>query len=169
MSRSSPTARGNSSTSTARSSSRPRSSRTRWRAGRPFAGHWYRLPPVEPPADAVEAEERNPDSILAFYRRAIAYRNSSQALRRGAFTERVIEDRLWIYEREVGDERLVVAVNMGPEKVTVDEGAFSAASSPRIAVGTSLDREGEKVDGPVVLGPREAVIIELGEKLGVSS
>ncbi len=33
----------------------------RWRAGRPFAGHWHRLPPAEPPADAVEAEERNRD------------------------------------------------------------------------------------------------------------
>ena len=35
----------------------------RWRAGRPFAGHWYRLPPVEPPDDAVAGEERNRDRV----------------------------------------------------------------------------------------------------------
>jgi ATP-dependent helicase Lhr and Lhr-like helicase len=35
----------------------------RWRASRPFAGHWYRPPVVEPPADAVAAEERNRDRV----------------------------------------------------------------------------------------------------------
>jgi len=40
---------------------RSRSGFARWRQGRPFAGHWYRVPPPEPAADAVEEEERNRD------------------------------------------------------------------------------------------------------------
>ena len=34
---------------------------SRWRSERPFAGHWYRVPAVEAPADAVDEEERNRD------------------------------------------------------------------------------------------------------------
>lgn len=36
---------------------------SRWRATRPFAGNWYRLPPVPPPEDALEEEERNRDRV----------------------------------------------------------------------------------------------------------
>jgi ATP-dependent Lhr-like helicase len=44
----------------------PRSRRagfSRWRSQRPFAGHWYRVPPVTPPADAVEEEECSRDRV----------------------------------------------------------------------------------------------------------
>ncbi len=40
-----------------------RSGFSRWRADRPMAGNWYRLPPVEAPTDPVEAEECNRDRV----------------------------------------------------------------------------------------------------------
>jgi ATP-dependent helicase Lhr and Lhr-like helicase len=36
---------------------------SRWKASRPFAGAWMRVPSPAPPADAIDAEERNKDRV----------------------------------------------------------------------------------------------------------
>jgi len=56
----------------------PRSRRagfSRWREGRPFAGHWFRPAPVAPPADALEEEERTRERVrLLLDRHGVLFR-----------------------------------------------------------------------------------------------
>jgi ATP-dependent helicase Lhr and Lhr-like helicase len=47
----------------------------RWQASRPFAGSWFRLPPVEPPRDALDAEELRRDRVrLLLDRHGVLFR-----------------------------------------------------------------------------------------------
>ena len=41
----------------------------RWQASRPFAGNWFRLPPVEGPGDALDADELDRDRARAVLER----------------------------------------------------------------------------------------------------
>lgn len=65
----------------------------------------------------AEAEERDPDSILSFYRELIALRNSSPALLRGGWQELLPEDRqIAAYVRNLGDEEYTVLCNLSGEQ-----------------------------------------------------
>ena len=64
-----------------------------------------------------DPDERVDEAHLASYRAMIALRGGHEALRRGAFRTLVADDarNLWIFERTLGDERVVVAVNASGE------------------------------------------------------
>ncbi len=52
---------------------------SRWKATRPFAGAWMRVPAPEPPADAIDAEERNKDRVrLLLDRHGVLFRELLQ-------------------------------------------------------------------------------------------
>jgi glycosidase len=81
-----------------------------WGSDDPFCRKpmlWADLPPNADP------EERIREGHLEAYRALIALRRSSEALRRGAFKTLVADDarNLWVFERTLGDERVVVALN----------------------------------------------------------
>jgi alpha-glucosidase len=86
------------------------------------------------------AELRNdPASILNLYRRLIELRRRHRALSVGAFRLLAVEDKVLIYERRDGDERIVIALNLGPDQHPVTtpldfHGAIVLAS-------TRLDRD----------------------------
>ena len=57
----------------------------------------------------VEREEADPDSLLNFYRKAIALRKSISAVRHGSYREYFKRSkRLYVYTREFEDEKLLV-------------------------------------------------------------
>ncbi len=61
----------------------------------------------------VEAEDRDPGSMLRFYRRLIALRRAEPALAVGDWTPVVARGAVLAYERSVPGRRLVVALNLG--------------------------------------------------------
>ncbi len=60
----------------------------------------------------VEDEEKDENSVLNFYRRFVAYRNESNALKSGEFEEVYNKNGVLIFDRVLVDERLRVAVNL---------------------------------------------------------
>jgi glycosidase len=72
---------------------------------------WADLPPNEDP------DERIREGHLDAYRALIKLRSDTPALRRGAFKTLVADDarNLWVFERMLGDERVVVALNGSSE------------------------------------------------------
>jgi cyclomaltodextrinase len=77
---------------------------------------WSDLEPYERPAEnRVDGEQ------LAFYRDAIALRRGSPALLVGSFATILTDDvqQVWVFERTVDGERVLVALNAGEDEATV--------------------------------------------------
>ncbi|HEU4411937.1 MAG TPA: alpha-amylase family glycosyl hydrolase [Polyangiaceae bacterium] len=105
----------------------------------------------------VEAQERDPRSMLALTRALLRLRRASGALRAGAY--RGVEgapDGCFVYERRLGAERYLVALNFSSEarELAVPGGA-------RLVFSTGLDREG---DAPAAFALRgdEGCVFRLG-------
>ena len=116
--------------------------------------------PWLPVADAsggtnVAAQEGDPDSILALYRRLLALRRRSPALRAGRYRQVGSSSTVFLYLREQGEERMLVALSFGsiPIEVPVWPGT--------VEVGTSVAREGERVGRTCLLEPAEGLVIRL--------
>src|SRR6185312_14659632 len=63
---------------------------------------------------AVDAQESDPISVLAFARKMIALRKQSGALREGAFRAIDTGNALLVFERAATSERLLCAFNLSP-------------------------------------------------------
>lgn len=65
----------------------------------------------------VEAEQKDEDSILAFYKKLIRLRKENPVIAKGEISFKETEsDKLMAYERILGDQKLAVFCNMGEEK-----------------------------------------------------
>ena len=87
-----------------------------WGSDDPFCRKpmlWADLPPNEDPSERIRAGQ------LDAYRALISLRNDKPALRRGAFKTLVADDarNLWVFERRLGDEVVIVALNGSREPV----------------------------------------------------
>ncbi|HLT46032.1 MAG TPA: alpha-amylase family glycosyl hydrolase [Rubricoccaceae bacterium] len=110
----------------------------------------------------VEAQRGDPASMLAFYRRLLALRRERRALTAGLYTPHPADGDAMAYLREVadpasGDDRLLVALNLGAEPQTLDLEDHVGV----VLLGTHAEREGERVGGRLTLHPNEALIAEL--------
>jgi len=109
----------------------------------------------------VAAQDGDPGSVLATYRRLLALRRDNDALRGG--TLRLVEtgaaDVLaWV--REVPGERVLVAVNFAPESRTAH--IADATATWLVIGGSHLDPAAPESDGSLALRPFEAVILQAG-------
>jgi len=60
----------------------------------------------------VEIEEKNPDSVLNFYRKLSKLRNSSEILLNGEYEELYPEnEEIYMFSRSLGGKKLIIAVN----------------------------------------------------------
>ncbi|MEF8875520.1 MAG: alpha-amylase family glycosyl hydrolase, partial [Haloarculaceae archaeon] len=110
--------------------------------------------PVNPnyPEVNVEAARADPDSVWHHYRTLIDLRDEYDVLVYGEYADlEVGHERVWAYERTLGDERVVVVLAFAEEPVEVDPDAVG------------LPREGERLLGnypptgdPGTLRPYEA-------------
>jgi len=104
---------------------------------------------------SVEAQRRDPGSLLALHRELLALRRRTPALHRGGYrTHEASDDGLYAYWRSHGDQRVLVALNFGPEPRTLPVPA-DARRRLGTATGAAL------AEDPRVLGPRQAVILEI--------
>ena len=117
---------------------------------------WLPWPP-EPDARNVETLKREPDSILHLYRRLLAARRDSSALREGSLTLLPSADSLLVYRREHsrrehGADRRIVLINFSSESV-----AFESGAQHEIIISSDGQGEGLRFDGEV--GPNRALIL----------
>lgn len=106
---------------------------------------------------AVQA--RDPQSVLAFYKKMIALHAESEILRRGAFRELAIEDELFAFERSTGAQKLTVLLNFSPKQLhTKFIGEIVISNYDRIA-HTDSSNPSSKVIFNGTLQPWEGVII----------
>jgi alpha-glucosidase len=83
---------------------------------------WLPWPP-EAEVLNVETESYDPASMLHLYRRMLAERRASPALRLGAFSWLEAPEGVLAYERFAGDDRRVVLVNYTDQRQRVTAGA----------------------------------------------
>jgi alpha-glucosidase len=105
----------------------------------------------------VESELDDPRSTLNLYRRLLALRRSSSALRIGSFlTHPASTDEVLAYRRESDDETITVALNFGAEEATVSLGVCTVVFS-------TVDPErSDRVGNGLRLAPYEGVIVSHG-------
>ena len=107
----------------------------------------------------VEAQLADPGSSLNLYRRLIALRSESEALRRGRY-ERV-EQRgaaCLVYTRSAEGETKLIALNL-----SADEQEVELPGAGTVRISTHREREREPVAESLRLRGDEAVVIELEE------
>ncbi len=63
----------------------------------------------------AEDEAKNPDSVLSFYKKAIALRKSDKTLVYGTFKTVFEKNRVYCYERELDGVKYYVELNLSPE------------------------------------------------------
>jgi alpha-glucosidase len=93
--------------------------------------------------------------MLSLYRRMLAFRRGSDALRRGSFVRVPVHGNALAYLRDAPGDRAFAAVNFGGERVEV------AVPAGTVAVATSRRREGDRVDGSCTLEGNEALVVSL--------
>jgi oligo-1,6-glucosidase/alpha-glucosidase len=114
-------------------------------AGFTGAEPWLPLNPDWPMRN-VAAQERDPGSMLALYRRLLALRREHPALSVGGFHFDRCSEGVLTYRRECGEERLLIALNFtaeGREIADVPGGELLASTlSPDEFGGTLRGNEG---------------------------
>jgi alpha-glucosidase len=103
---------------------------------------------------AVNQQEDDPESMLAFYRRLLAWRKARPAVAKGSFAIGQTSDSLISYVRGSGDEAVFCAFNLGAEPVTADlpSGEWQAMGDTGFA--------GRIVGRTVELPPHQALFAE---------
>jgi alpha-glucosidase len=81
-------------------------------------------------AETVEAQEGEDGSMLEHYRRALAARRASAALRDGSFAWRESPSGTLVFERTAGEETVVCAVNVDGPELPLPAGALLLSSEP---------------------------------------
>ena len=107
--------------------------------------------PIGDPAVANVADQRSdPSSHLHLCRDLIALRRDTPELRSGAYASLPSPDGVWAWRR---GERVVVAVNLSGAGATLPTGPGT------IAICTDRDRDGERVERDLSLGPWEGAVL----------
>ena len=88
-----------------------------WQAAAPFGGFspvepWLPMAPQHLPL-AVDVQERDSASVLAFFRTFLAWRQQQPTLQQGAIRFFDAPEPLLAFERSLGKERLVLIFNLG--------------------------------------------------------
>jgi len=105
----------------------------------------------------VAAESDDPCSMLTLHRRLIALRRANPALEIGSYARVPADGDLLAYIRAAGNQRLLIALNLGSQEQTLDLGALRG----QVVLSTHLDRESDPATGALTLRADEGLIVEL--------
>jgi alpha-glucosidase len=111
----------------------------------------------------VASQLEDPRSMLNYFRKLLAYRGASPALKWGSYRSldpgsAQAQANCFVFERQAGDQRLLVALNFSAQD---HELSLPGLSTGRITLSTTLDREGAVNLSKVTLRANEGYIIEL--------
>jgi alpha-glucosidase len=118
---------------------------------------WLRVAP-DAITRNVAAQDPDPTSVLATYRRMLWLRRKHPALQVGAYRQiRSTSRELYAYERSTADETIVVAINFGTSSTGF---RIRTGREWTVILGTH-DRPTSVVSGgdQLVLAPREAIVL----------
>ncbi|OYO24171.1 glucohydrolase [Enemella dayhoffiae] len=88
----------------------------------------------------VAAQQGDPDSVLAHYKRLIALRKAEPAVVDGAFELRLAEhDQLWVFTRASGDTVLTVVANCSSRPAQLPDDLVADLADAELMIGT-VDR-----------------------------
>lgn len=93
------------------------------------------------------------------HRRLLRLRRRHAALAIGDYRPIAAQGDLLLYERALGPQRFLVALNLGDQPVEVDFAA--AALGGVIVLSTHGDREAEPIDGALALRDNEGLVLAL--------
>ena len=99
----------------------------------------------------VQADMENPYGVHAFYKRLIAYRKESDALRCGRFGEVYAQGSVYVYEREYEGKKCVIAMNFSGRDCPMPE-TFTGS--------VAISNYPEEIKADDVLQPWEFRLIE---------
>jgi alpha-glucosidase len=111
----------------------------------------------------VATELSDPASMLNFYRKLVATRKGSAALTLGSYRSidagsPGAQANCFVYERQSGGQRLVVALNFSGQEQALTLEGFGVGT---IVLSTEMDREGELNLKSFTLRPNEGCIVAL--------
>jgi len=101
----------------------------------------------------VAAQKSDTRSMLSLYRRLIELRRASPALSVGSYHQLYVDDTTLVFERDAGDQRRVVALNLSADERALPD----AVGSLPVILSTHLDRAAEPA---TVLRPHEGVLLD---------
>lgn len=111
----------------------------------------------------VAAQDSDPGSMLTLFRRLTALRRSEPALNRGTY-EAVDMGAAGVlaYRRtQPGHDGFLVALNMGPDDVTLDLRPSLGSAGASLALSTDASRDETELGDRFILAGNEGVIIRL--------
>ena len=112
---------------------------------------WIKVNPNYTSVNA-EAQEKDPNSVLNYYRQLIALRKREDVIRDGDYTEILPDwDNIFAYSRDDGHKKLTVIANFSGEEVTYPAWTMDTAGEPILGNYDSWPAEG-------TLRPYEAVM-----------
>lgn len=115
---------------------------------------WLPFAP-EPAIRSVAAQREDPTSVLHLYRRLLAARHASAALRVGSWTDLPAPEGVLVYERTAGNDRRTVLVNFSEVPVDVP-------LDVPMSIEVSSTSTGEGIRWTGALGPSAAVVLKPG-------
>jgi alpha-glucosidase len=107
----------------------------------------------------IEAQLADPDSSLNLYRRLIALRGESNALRHGRYALVEHYPGCLVYRRAAGGETKLIALNLTAEELEIQLPAGT------VRLSTHRDREGDRVAGSLRLRADEGVVLDLDQEI----
>ena len=131
-----------------------------WEASNQNAGFSEGKPwlPVDPrhTALAMEAQEKDPTSLLQHYRKAIALRKAHGALTKGAHSDLSVNGTVLSFQRSLEGQTIFCAFNMSAHTASVrlPEGTWKT-------VGQDLAGANPDADGTAQLGPWQCCLVQL--------
>lgn len=126
---------------------------------------WLPIPP-DYRAASVARQAADPRSMLSLTRRLLALRHANPALAIGAYHPlegEGVPEECYVYLRQAGGRRLLVALNFAAERQVV---RLAAPPRARWLVSTHLDRDGPADLSALELRPSEGGLLELAEADG---
>jgi alpha-glucosidase len=107
----------------------------------------------------VDVFRKDKRSLYWLYRRLIEFRRKHVALTEGSYKPLKASGDLLLFCRELRDERLLIALNMGPEPIAV---SFpDKRLSGRVLLSSFLDREEEEVLASIALRGNEGLLMKM--------
>jgi alpha-glucosidase len=108
-------------------------------------------------ANCVAAQEADPNSVLQFVRRLLAWRKSHEAMLRGRIRFDCVEERQVSFLRQGQDETLLIAVNLAEEEVRLPWRGGSLMPLSEVSAGFEIN------DTTIVLAPYGTFAAEVTE------
>lgn len=106
----------------------------------------------------VETLRDNPTSMLALCRELIVLRRRSKALRVGSLRLLIDAGDVLAYEREAGEERKIVCLNLGSNRQELPN--LANIQDFKVLLSTKPEREQRPMNGLLALLPDEGLVLE---------